>query len=290
MPERYQLVRLPNGAHSIRSLAENETFHPVAGPAAEAEALYVTQLRLPERLAAARDKFVIWDVGLGSAANVFTMLRCCAGISARVRILSFDHTLEPLRFALEHAEALVYPRGFEEPARELLGGGETQFNHGALQVAWNVQLGDFPSVISDAAQAVRGGVPSLPRPDAVFHDAFSPARNPEMWTLPLFENLAAVIGRYPCNLATFSRSTLARSTMLLAGFFVGAGVALAGKEETTIAATDLEMLNRPLGRDWLARARRSHAAEPLRRPEHRQSPLSGETWAALQRHAQFMNG
>ena len=47
---RYQLVRLNNGICSVRSLADAETFHPVVGPVAEAEALYVNQLRLRERL------------------------------------------------------------------------------------------------------------------------------------------------------------------------------------------------------------------------------------------------
>ena len=43
----YEIVRLVNGVHSIRSRAENETFHPVVGPVQEARELYVEQLRLP---------------------------------------------------------------------------------------------------------------------------------------------------------------------------------------------------------------------------------------------------
>ena len=50
----YILVTLANGVRSVRSLAEAETFHPVIGPVAEAEALYVRQLRLRERFAAWR--------------------------------------------------------------------------------------------------------------------------------------------------------------------------------------------------------------------------------------------
>jgi hypothetical protein len=46
----------------------------VIGPEAEAEALHVRQLRLPERLRT-RGEFVIWDVGLGAAANAIAVLR-----------------------------------------------------------------------------------------------------------------------------------------------------------------------------------------------------------------------
>ena len=75
MRQQYKIVKLASGVHSVHSLAERETFHPVIGPVAEAEALYVKQLRLPERLAAHSGEFVIWDVGLGAAANVLTVLR-----------------------------------------------------------------------------------------------------------------------------------------------------------------------------------------------------------------------
>jgi len=43
--------------------------HVGLGPAEEAEALYVKQLQIVERLRASADEFVVWDVGLGAAAN-----------------------------------------------------------------------------------------------------------------------------------------------------------------------------------------------------------------------------
>ena len=64
----YQLVQLLSGAYSVRSLAAAETFHPVVGPVAEAQALYVNQLQLRERLQQHTGEFVLWDVG---RANFF---------------------------------------------------------------------------------------------------------------------------------------------------------------------------------------------------------------------------
>src|SRR6202142_4778260 len=92
----YCLVYLRNGARSIRSLAEAETFHPVIGPAIEVEALYVRQLRLPERVQATPGEFVIWDVCLGAAANSLTAIRLTRESlkikPAQLRLISFDHT------------------------------------------------------------------------------------------------------------------------------------------------------------------------------------------------------
>ena len=86
---------------------------------------------------------------------------------------------------------------------------------------------------------------------------------------------------------TYSRSTMLRVTLLLAGFFVGAGRATGEKEETTIAANTRDLLEEPLSRNWLERARRSRSAEPLQEPVYRQAPLSRDSWARLARHPQF---
>jgi hypothetical protein len=78
-----------------------------------------------------------------------------------------------------------------------------------------------------------------------------------------------------------------RVSLLLAGFFVGAGHATGEKEETTIAANTSALLSEPLDRRWLHRARRSTSAEPLWEPVYRQARLSPATWERLQAHPQF---
>src|SRR5512138_3821308 len=95
---RYRIVKLASGAHSVHSLAHAETFHPVVGPVSEAEALYVRQLKLVERLQQHPGEFVVWDVGLGAAANPLTFVRAAERVPGRLRLVSFDHTLEPLKF------------------------------------------------------------------------------------------------------------------------------------------------------------------------------------------------
>ena len=287
----HEVVRLANGVFSIRSVTSGETFHPVAGPIAEAETLYVRQLRLRERLAhhqqtdcGSSGEFVIWDIGLGGGGNAFTALRQLSDVTGHLRIVSFDRTLDALRLALEHANELQYPVGFEKTIQRLLDDTESDFTHGRLRVNWEIRLGDFPEALMSTA----AGSFALPSPHAIFFDAFSPARNPEMWTLSLFENLFRCLDPdQPCSLATFSRSTAARVAMLLAGFFVGAGEPVAGKEETTVAANSLELIRSPLDRRWLERARISRNAEPLEGNKYRRASLSPETWERLSCHPQF---
>ncbi len=281
MNDQYQLVRLANGAFSIHSIADRETFHPVAGPVAEAESLYVRQLNLRERMRECVGEFVIWDVGLGAAANVLTALRCTRDVEARVRVISFDRTTAALEFAFKHADKLEYLKGFESWIGELLSNGSVFFRNETQQVRWKTVLDDFPFMMASRDLHSRS-------PHAIFFDAFSPARNPEMWSLPLLTNLFSRIDPLrPCSLATFSRSTITRTALLLAGFFVGRGEALAGKEETTIAANRRELIPQLLDGKWLERACCSHSAEPLSGGAYLQQPLTRETWEILRAHPQF---
>ena len=295
--KNYKLVHLANGAHSIHSFAHGETFHPVIGPVAEAEALYVNQLQLRERLKNHSGEFVIWDVGLGAAANALTVLRATRDLPCAIRLISFDCTVEPLEFALQNTAALGYFGGYENSVDELLRVHHTTFRDGPQTVDWQLHLGDFPAwlkswssrfSVSSPDKLKLELQPKLHAPHAILFDAFSPAKNPAMWTLPLFTNLFQLLDpQRPCALPTYSRSTIMRVTLLLAGFFVGVGHATGKKEETTIAANTLALLTEPLDRRWLERARRSHSAEPMMEAVYRIAPLSPESWVKLQAHPQF---
>lgn len=278
----YKLVRLASGAQSVHSLAHHETFHPVIGPVAEADALYVRQLRLAGRASRHSGEFVIWDVGLGAAANPLTVLRSLRASFASIRIVSFDQTLEPLAFALGQTQALDYLQGYETHLTQLLSEQRAVFDDERLQVFWEVHVHDFPSLLAQPKAR------QIPTPHAILFDAYSPAKNPEMWSQKLFDRIFKLLHPdRPCSLATYSRSTMLRATLLLSGFYVGRGLATGEKEETTVAANAWELIESPLDRAWLAKARRSTSAEPLADPVYRQARLSAATWERLLAHEQF---
>lgn len=280
---RYRLARLANGALGIFSIEAGEVFHPAVGSAVEAGVLYVSQLRLRERLTASHESLVIWDVGFGAAGNPIAAIDALGDVPGRLCIESFDRTVDALHFGLEHRARFPALAKHEEALRQLARDRTIQFRAGQLDVAWRLHLGDFPDFI-------RGGeAGELPKPRAIFWDPHSPARNPDMWTLPLFESLFRVLDRArPCVMATYSRSTMVRTAMLLAGFFVGPGVAVGWKQETTVAANVHGALAELLRASWLDRVRRSHCAEPLSDTGYRQAPLSEASWGRLMAHEQFL--
>jgi hypothetical protein len=292
----YRLVQLANGEKTLLSASFGEKMHPGLGPAAEADLLYVRQLKIRERMQAQKGGLTVWDVGLGAAANAIALLRATRDITGRLHLVSFDNTMEPLAFALEHAAALGYVVGYERPIASLLGDRFVQFTNGNTEVVWEFRLGDFPAWLErrsrSGAGADSGEIPAgltEGAPHAIFYDAFSPAKNAAMWTLPVFTHLFhALAPDRPCALTTYSRSTLVRATLLLAGFYVGVGHASGLKEETTVAANQLNLIAEPLDARWLERAGRSGSAEPLQTAVYAGGPATAETVQALRRHPQFL--
>lgn len=272
--ETFELVSLKNGSHTVKDRQTGETFHPVVGPMIEASAIHIAPLQLADRLATNRNQ-IFWDVGLGAAANAIALLEALSKLTHdfQIQLVSFDQTLSPLRFALKNAEVLHYPKAWRGELVNLLETGQadiTYANRGTLQ--WRLIVGDFTAL------------PEAPAPDAIFYDPYSPAKNATMWSLPHFSRLRKRLSQ-PAILTSYSRSTAVRVTLLLAGFFVGTGNATGEKEETTLAATDLTLLHRPLPSNWLERVRRSTKSAPLGEQEGR--PISQADWERLVSHPQF---
>lgn len=263
-------MTVASGASSLRSAEHGETFHPVVGPMAEARGLHVGESRLAERAAVGKGPFIVWDVGLGAAANAIAALEVLSvAESARaIELHSFDSTDEPLEFAAAHAEELGYLRDWRTPVEALLANGEAQ----AGRVRWHFHRVDFREFVRAR---------TAPAPDAILYDPYSPAANPGMWTLEHFTRLRRCLDpASPCTLTSYSRSTAVRVTLLLAGFFVGRGGATGEKDQTTVAATHRELLRDPIGEEWLGRVRRSTRGGPLREGMPA-GPITPEEYAAV---------
>ena len=237
---------------------------------AEARGLHVAESRLAERAAEGEGPFVVWDVGLGAAANAIAVLEVLSETecSRRIELHSFDSTSEPLEFAAKHAEELGYLRDWLAPLKALLANAEAQVG----QVRWRFHRVDFRDFVH---------APKVTAPHAILYDPYSPAANPGMWTLEHFTRLRRCLDpASPCTLTSYSRSTAVRVTLLLAGFFVGRGGATGEKDQTTVAATHRDLLHDPIGAEWLGRVRRSTRGGPLREGKPAE-PISPEEYAAL---------
>jgi queuine tRNA-ribosyltransferase len=263
----YQVVQHSTGGFgSVKQVSSGETMHSVSDPVVEAEALYVDQSRLRERVLASGGPLVVWDVGLGAATNAMVCLKALEDMRSDaprrpVQIISFERDLDSLRLALRHPRLF---RHLRHPApHALLESGvwrskeERGVGEGA-SIEWRLLKGDFSKLFESA-----------PLPEVILYDPFSAKVDTELWEYSIFERLLRYCeqrGDFGTSLYTYTNSTSVRAALLAAGWFVGRGRATGPKSETTTAGT-LATCSSPfalnlLGKEWLERWERSDARQP----------------------------
>ncbi len=254
---RYELL-LQDGIGRIRDKVSGEVMHSVSDPEVEARSLYVEQSRVTLRLQRTdREPLVVWDVGLGAAANAMATIAAVEssvpdGPARALRIVSFENDLDSLMLALAH------PRWFKHlrhaAPRQLLA--EHRWRSDKADIEWALLAGDF---------AVRKF--EAPRPDIIYFDPFSFKTDSALWSLAAFRELAALCADRATELFTYTYSTSVRAAMLAAGFYVAKGRATGPKTETTIALSPLaaaaDHQRELLGPEWLGKWHRSDAQAPF---------------------------
>ena len=265
----YEVHRAPEGFASIRQISSGEIMHSRTPPMVEAHRLYIEQSDLAARLrisaeentaGASIEPLVIWDVGLGAAANAMAAVLCyetqaAAGPTRPMHLVSFENDLDPLRLAFQHNREFTYLR--HGGIGGILDAGRWQSpRHAGL--SWTLVQGDF--------------LASLPRapapPDLIFFDMFSSKTDGAQWTLGAFREIFAACAGRAVELFTYTCSTPIRAALLAAGFHVARGCGTVDKTDTTIALTPAACRASPLPShelltgEWLAKWTRSSAKFP----------------------------
>lgn len=277
----YEVHIAHEGFASIRQVSSGEIMHMRTPPMEEARSLYVEQAQLAERLTAAPDPLVIWDVGLGAAANAMAAIECYEaqaelGPVRPLRVISFENDLDSLRLALRHDEKFTYLR-HGGPVGILQDGSWKSKRYSGLE--WELVPGDFLETAKVAPAP----------PDLIFYDMFSSKTHREQWTLENFHRLFAACAGRAAELFTYSYSTPARAALIAAGFYVAKGRSAGAKEETTIALTPAA-LGSPftsryqlLGSEWIGRWHRSQAKFPAELTAEQQPSFAEQ----ILQHEQF---
>ncbi len=254
----YEVHIAQEGFASVRQVSSGEIMHMRTPPMEEAHSLYVEQSNLAERLSFSDEPLVIWDVGLGAAANAMAAIKCYEaqakiGPLRPMRLISFENDLDSLTLALRHDDKFPYLR-HGGPVGVLERGAWQSKQHPGLD--WMLVRGDFLETVGQAPSP----------PDLIFYDMFSSRTHREQWTLEIFRRLFAACADRAVELFTYTHSTAARAALLAAGFFVAKGRSAGAKEETTIALTPAAAASvHPyplLDRVWLGRWNRSQAKFP----------------------------
>jgi tRNA U34 5-methylaminomethyl-2-thiouridine-forming methyltransferase MnmC len=216
----HHLTPTDDGTFTIFSDEYGQAMHTLSGAYDESLLKHVVPSKILDR---SDTCLRVLDVGFGIGYNVLALLdRFLKDPKGRrVEISSLEKEMVPV----ELLRGIVFPgsRGtLYEALKGLLETGQVDGD------GFSARL-----IIGDARRSVR----QLPSSSfhAVFHDAFSPSKNPELWTVDFFREIyrAAADGSI---LTTYSSAPQVRGALLEAGFIVGKGPSVGNKREGTVAA------------------------------------------------------
>jgi tRNA 5-methylaminomethyl-2-thiouridine biosynthesis bifunctional protein len=211
-----------------RSLAYADVYFSAQDPAGEVQTVFIDANDLPARFRTAR-RFSIGETGFGTGLNFSLTLDAWRRHAPRGAFLSYlsveAHPLTPSDLA-RSLQGLGIPqtdirRLLEQYPPSVTGLHRLHFPE--ERVALTLVYGDATPSLAQ----VRGFV------DAWFLDGFAPSRNPEMWNLALFRQLA----RLSTNGTTFGTFTAAgqvRRDLEEVGFSVKKAPGFGGKRERSL--------------------------------------------------------
>lgn len=195
----YEVIITDDGSETLFSKRYNEACHSRAGASLETKLHYLKACEVAEKLTA-KEEVRILEVGFGTGLGFLETYELALE-------LKMEHKLKFI--SLEIDPALVN-RFFSE------------------------HEGKFPQlqvITGDARETIK----EISGPfDCIYQDAFSPRRNPELWSVEWFRELARLSHRETI-LSTYSASSRIRKSMLECDWRLFPGAKFGPKRSATIA-------------------------------------------------------
>jgi tRNA U34 5-methylaminomethyl-2-thiouridine-forming methyltransferase MnmC len=206
-----ELVVTQDGSMTLRHPAYDEEFHSNKGARFEADSLYMEASGFRSRLltSEARTALAVLDVGLGLGYNALMTVECWM----QGRGLQ-DLTLVSLEHTPELVAALADPacgwkqgwsdawKNWSQSLRKIAGTenwtADFEHPHTGRTLSWLVLVGDARTADLSAYAF-----------HYIWQDAFSPKKNPELWSIAWFEKLKAA-SHPTVQLVTYSVARLVR--------------------------------------------------------------------------------
>ncbi len=234
MDSNIQLRKTEDGSPTLYSSAYDQTYHNPGGAVSESRHVFFEQSGLQQMLERG-DSVTILEIGFGTGLNLLLTLDLYLGYGHN-QSLTY-HTIEAAPISTELAQSLDYSSFLRHPEQlDLLPDifGDLQPGMNAPGVFDSLDLNIFVGTFNDyPASAIKA--------DFIFHDAFSPDVNPELWKGETFQKLAAK-STEQAVLTTYCAASRARGAMCWAGWTVARAPGALGKREMSVASLDASLL------------------------------------------------
>lgn len=213
-----EIVTTADGSTTLYNPELNEHYHSQRGAQSESEHVYI-QAGLRFLLdAGQKERIKILEVGTGTGLNLLLTLReAIANPNVQIEY----HTLEPFPLPAEMVSYLYFPILDEYPAfAPLLPIIHQNWTNKQLATNYHVYKYDVGLLEFSAAKNF----------NLVFFSAFGPKKQPDLWTVEVFQHLHQLLKPDAC-LVTYASQGQARRNMQSAGFEVFKLKGALGKNE-----------------------------------------------------------
>ena len=225
MSDRYTAVPTADGSCTLKSEEFGESMHTDAGAYEES---VIKHVRACGRVVSGAGHLHVLDVGFGIGYNLCALLEEWSRLDERpdlhITSLEFD------RSAAECFSALSFNDG-RDRWYDIVKKGFIDGRFDGDGFTMTFMFGDARRSVGILAE--EGAVF-----DVVFQDAFSPGKNPELWTLDYFRIVRKIM-KDNGVMTTYSAAPQIRRAMFEAGFRIARGVSTGKKKEGTIASPSL---------------------------------------------------
>ncbi|MFG1492503.1 tRNA (5-methylaminomethyl-2-thiouridine)(34)-methyltransferase MnmD [Halobacteriovorax sp. ZH4_bin.1] len=213
----YQAVQTADGHLTLHSGLYDENCHSTAGAYEETLHNYVYGCDTINR--ANNSPIVILEIGLGVGLGVLATFNEAKNCQHKIKFISTE--IDP-----ELAQWVCRQNKFSDG--EIID-EKISFN---LSENFEVEI-----LIGDARETIKNLILDDIKIDCIYQDAFSPTKNPSLWTKEWFRNLRSLCDNNSV-MTTYSASVKIRKAMLDAGFHVTSMKGFANKRTATRAFTN----------------------------------------------------
>lgn len=242
-----EIHRTADGSITLKDSATGELYHNRAGAYTEALENFVEPLNLADSTVS-ESTISFLDVCFGLGYNTFVLLNEITKLEIRASVIEivaiekFEKPLLYLTEVLNDERFAELKKQINKDAPALARGefGEHSFSlqckSSTVAVKFMLIQGDLREVVPNL---VSSRTASLAQPErlflAVFHDAFSPQRAPELWSIDLFACYRKLLVETHGKIVTYSAASAIRSAFKQCGFIVKRTTAVGAKNGGTLA-------------------------------------------------------
>ncbi|MCF7791133.1 MAG: TIGR01212 family radical SAM protein [Victivallales bacterium] len=248
-PLAYLRIKTDDDSYTFYNPVYKENYHSLAGAVSEAEYKFIIPSKLKERLLRT-DKVKVMDIGFGLGYNALSTLKTSISYGTNLSITSFESDINTLNMALN----LYSLNTIEHIILSTL----------SEKYLWENGKNKLRLIIGDAREKIA----DYPENDydIIFLDAFSPRKNPELWTYDFIRILSSKIKQNGI-LVTYSSAYPVRGAMLRCGFYVGTTKPFGRRKGGTTASKQKSNIEFQLPVKEYNIIKKSTAGTPFRDPE-----------------------